>query len=290
MCSSPVRYFVTCLVILQLLPLLICSCATNNKPAEFYYSIPTVSYLRECPAYDCQVVAEIYSTDKVKFLAKSDTGWWQVQSTRDEKIGWTQRDLLSEIPLIARNYYVTVEALPLRDTPGEDIVSRKLLSYGDEVQKIAEREGWWRVLAGKDKAIGWIQAKMVSETPPRNPNKPEKPAESAESPRPPQAAYYFVAANSVNLYLIPTIPSQVVKVLTLNDKVEKISQAGSQWFKVRFLITGAEGWALARYFKDSPVAEKKQIVTDKKRSPKKTSSSKQKTPTPDLTNVEPEGM
>ena len=139
-------------IIILILPLLLCSCAKNYKPIEFYYSIPTVSYLRECPAYDCQVVTTIFNADKVKVLEKNDAGWWQVQSALDQKIGWTQRDLLSEIPLITQKYYVAADALPLRDSPNEDVVSRKLLGYGDAVQKIDEKDGWWRVLVEKDKS------------------------------------------------------------------------------------------------------------------------------------------
>jgi uncharacterized protein YgiM (DUF1202 family) len=219
----------------------------HNKKVDIYYSIPTVSYLRECPAYDCQVVTEVYNADKVKFMEKNDMGWCQVQSTRDQKIGWIQRDLLSDNPIFPKNYYVAVDALPLRDSPSEDIVSRKLLSQGDEVQKLAEKDGWWRVLAEKDKAIGWIPASMVSETQPEQVEKPQKTVEVASEPLPSsKTSYYFVASENVILYLIPSILSQVVKVLNLNDKVEKISQSSNTWVKVRYLSTGAEGWAFAR--------------------------------------------
>ena len=75
----------------------------------------------------------------------------------------------------------------------------------------------------------------------------------------------------------------LVKVLKLNDKVEKISQSGSDWFKIRYLDTGAEGWALAHCLKGSPVTDKNQIVTPEKRSPKKVKKFQSKP-------LEPEGM
>lgn len=277
------------LIIVLLISLLSYSCAVNNQNVDYYYSIPTLSYLRDCPGYDCQVVGEIYNANEVRFLEKNEAGWWRVQSLRDQKIGWIQGDLLSNVPLITKNYYVVADALPLRDSPGEDIVSRKLLDYGDEVHKIAEKDGWWRVLAEKDKSIGWIPAKMVSETRPEQPLEPEKTGEVSSTTAPPKNPYYFVAADNLKLYIIPSIPSQVVKELKLNDKVEKISQSGSLWVKVRYPVTGAEGWAQARYFKDSPVIDKNQIVTGKKKILKKASSQKNKK-SGESESLEPEGM
>jgi len=288
------RYFKAYIwvVIFQTLTVLLYSCTTHQEKKGFYYSIPTVSYLRECPAYDCQVVTEIYNADKVKFIEKLDTGWWQVQSSRDQKIGWIQLELLSNNPIIPQNYYVTVEELPLRSSPSSDIVSRKMLSHGDEVQKLGEKDDWWRVIVEKDKAIGWIPAKMVSETQPKQRGEPPKIDEAiSETPPSSKISYYFVASDNVKLYLIPSLSSQIVKVLKLNDKVAKISESGTTWIKVRYLNTGAEGWAAARYFKNSPVTDKNQIVTNKKKLRKKASSPKQKTPRPlDSQSLEPEGM
>ena len=265
------------------------ACAMNNK-VDLFYSIPTISYLRESPNYDCPVVTALYNADKVKLLEKNDNGWWEVQSLRNYNIGWIQGDLLSIIPIIAQNYYITVSDLPLRNSPREDVISRNLLGYGDTVKKISEKNGWWRILVEKDKSIGWIPATMASETPPE-PLEIEKPVPASDkidkvspaSQPTPQPSYYFVAAGSLNLYIIPFIPSQVVKVLKLNDKLEKISQSGNDWFKIRYLDTGAEGWVLAHFLKGSPVTDKNQIVTPIKKSPKKIKKFK-------LKSLEPEGM
>jgi uncharacterized protein YgiM (DUF1202 family) len=278
-------------IIVPLTSILLYSCAIKNNGVDYYYSIPTVSYLRECPNYDCQVVTEIYNSDKVSFLEKDDTGWWRVQSLRDQKIGWIPRDLLSTVILITKNYYVVADKLPLRDSPGKDIVSRKMLDYGAEVQKIGEKDGWWRVIAEKDKAIGWIPASMVSETRPEPFSEPVKTGEISSATPQPKTSYYFVAVENLKLYIIPSIPSQVVKELKLNDAVEKISQSGSSWVKVRYPATGAEGWAYARYFKDSPITEKNQIVTGKKKIYKKAASSKQRIKkSKEVESLEPEGM
>jgi uncharacterized protein YgiM (DUF1202 family) len=278
------------LFIIIILTLLFNACAAHNK-VDLFYSIPTISYLREGPGYDSPVVTELYNADTVKLLEKNDDGWWHVQSLRTENVGWTQRDLLSYTPIIAQNYYIIVSDLPLRNAPRQDVTSRNLLGYGDTVKKIAEKDGWWRILVEKDKSMGWIPATLASETPPA-PLEGKKPkitaSDKTEKATPanqpaPQFSHYFVAGGSVDLYIIPFIPSQVVKVLKLNDKVEKISQSGSEWFKIRYLDTGAEGWALARFLKASPVTDKNQIVTPEKKPPRKFRKSKSKP-------VEPEGM
>ncbi len=275
------------------------SCATSHKTESFYYSIPTVSYLREAPNYDSQVVAELYSADQVKPVNKSD-GWWRVQSLRDEKIGWTQRDLLSEAPIIAKNYYIDVDGLPFRDTPNEDVRSHNLLSLGDPVQKIDQKGGWWRVLVEKDKAIGWIPAATASETWPAPPgsvgaasNASEKGEKGSLLTRPAtQPDHYFVASENLQMHIIPLVSSQVVKVLILNSKVEKIAQQNAEWVKIRYLDTGAEGWAQARYLQASPVTKKSQIMTSGKKSRKKRKSpNKESSKEPSGSKgLEPEGM
>jgi hypothetical protein len=286
--------------IVALIVLLACliACSTPIQPPKLFYSVPTVSYLRETPNYDSQVITELYATDQVKPLNKSD-GWWQVQSLRNEKIGWTQRNLLSDTPLIANNYYITADGLPLRNTPNEDVMSRNLLSAGDLVQKIGQKDGWWRVIVAKDKAIGWIPAKMASETRPETPgsagasdNRPEKGKKDALLTQSiPQPDHYYVAAETLPLYIIPLMTSQVVKLLVLNSKVEKIAQHGSDWVKIRYLDTGAEGWTQARYLKPAPVTKKSQIVTSGNKSRKKIQvrKSPSKEP-PEAKGLEPEGM
>ena len=76
---------------------------------------------------------------RLNVIGKNDTGWWQVQSARDQKIGWIQPNLLSDIPIIPKSYYVTVDSLPLRDAPSEDIVSRKLLVMGMRLRSWRKR-------------------------------------------------------------------------------------------------------------------------------------------------------
>lgn len=275
--------------------ILVIACTTPRQP-ELFYSIPAVSYLRETPQYDSQVVAELYTADQVKLLNKSD-GWWQVQALRDDKIGWTQRDLLSENPIIPQDYYINADGVPLRPAPNEDILSRNLLSLGDLVQKLDQKGDWWRVLVEKDKTIGWIPAKVVSKNPPgaagsveAEPGISEKKAVSPTQTSP-APNHFFVAAETLPLHIIPLSSSQVVKILVLNNKVEKIAQNDPEWMKIRYLDTGAEGWAQARYLKDSPVTKRSQIVSSGRKTRKKGPSRKPTGKEPaESQALEPEGM
>jgi hypothetical protein len=293
---ASMRYAVmTRLIIIGFLGCLVACAITPHQP-ELLYSIPAISYLRETPQYDSKVVSELYTADQVKLLNKSD-GWWQVQSLRNEKIGWTQRDLLSEAPIIAKEYYITADGVPLRDAPHEDITSRNFLSMGEQVQKLEQKGDWWRVLVMKDKAIGWIPATMASETQPKpsglagTPDLAPEKQGKAVSPGPsPQPNHYFVAAETLPMHLIPLKSSQVVKILALNSQVAEIARNNFGWVKIRYLDTGAEGWSETRYLKTSPVTKKSQIVIERK-SRKKGHFRKAPSKEPSQTKgLEPEGM
>jgi uncharacterized protein YgiM (DUF1202 family) len=277
--------------------ILLNSCASLIRELDSFYCIQTVTYLRECPNNDCQVVAEIYYNDEVNPLEQGNDGWWRVQTVRDQKIGWMQRDLLSKAQIPVKNYYIAVDELPLRSSPSEEVISRNLLAYGEEVRKIAESNGWWRVLVEKDKSIGWIPAAMASDELGRQLVSDEAEVATAEETdniphsQPSPKSTYYVAAERLNLHMLPLMSSEVVRVLKINDIVETISQSGSNWVKVRYVDTGVEGWAQARYLKDSPVTDKTQIVGGKRR-PFKASQGK----TPPVQDpfesetLEPEGM
>ncbi len=293
----------TCRPLLRLLAAawlaLLPACATAPLKKEFFYCLPTVSYLRECPDFSCKVVAEIYNSDKLQLLEETGTGWWKVKSLRHDTVGWTQAALLSEFPLPVQIYYVTVQRLPLRSSPQEEAVSRQFLNFGDKVQKLAENQKWWRVLVEKDRSIGWLPADQVAPEVPVKPIPPQiakKPASAGgasgtmASP-PAKPAPLYVAAASAPLHQLPLKSSPSIKTLKLNDKVEPIAHSGEQWRKVRYLETGAEGWLETRLLREAPITEKGQIVPGTKRSAKKAASPK--TPEPlseEEEALEPEAM
>jgi uncharacterized protein YgiM (DUF1202 family) len=275
------------------------ACATTSGKPEFFFSIPTVSYLRECPDFKCQVVGELYNSDRVKLLEETATGWWRVQSLRSGAVGWTQAALLSPTPLQVAVYYVAAAKLPVRPTPSQEVTSRQVLVFGDRVQKLAESQGWWRVLVEKDRTVGWITADQVTAQPPEKPMATEPSGKSPTGPEnasrgektSPGPGFRFVAAPSASLHLLPLRSSQVLKTLKLNDKVQSIALAGQDWQKVRLPETGAEGWVESRFLRDSPVTAASQIVTGKKKTGKKPGAPAPPEPAAaPADTLEPEGM
>jgi uncharacterized protein YgiM (DUF1202 family) len=271
------------------------ACATTppSPPARIYYSIPAISYLRSCPGLDCPVVSEIYLGDEVQLMESRPDGWWRVRSPRDETVGWTQRPLLSERPLSGQTFQVAVKELPLRDSPHPEATARRRLEFGDRVQKLTERQEWWRVLAEKDRAIGWVPAVHLAETLPPAPV-PEAPRGEGDAGAAPAPApvYLYVASDTAALHLLPLKDSRVLRRLKLNDKVESIAESGPRWRKVRFPETGAEGWVETRLLRREPVTARGQIVPATGK-PARKAPPPEKTPPPQMVpeaGPEPEAM
>jgi len=261
---------------------LISACAAPQvaEAPETYYVTTLISYLRECPEYNCQVVAELYRGDAVKFLDNRGEDWWQMYSERTGRTGWLQSSLLSQTPLAITEAYSVRENVTLRDCPSNDCPGHKLLLRGEEVQKIIDNgRGWWRVLAVKDKSMGWVPANQVSATPERLAAPPEL-----------KKGSLFVGPETLELHALPLGDTQVVKVLNRNDKVEKLSEPGGQWLKVRHPKSGAEGWTKTNYLKDSPVVAE-EAPPKKKKAKKKVAAQKSKEEAPPQSPVmKPEPM
>jgi uncharacterized protein YgiM (DUF1202 family) len=201
-------------------------------------------------------------------LEEHEEDWWRVRLSQGGDAGWIPAKLLSSSPVQAESYYVAVATLPLRECPGEECPSRKQLLQGEPVRKIDQNEqGWWRVLVQKDLSLGWIPAAAVSE------NKPQEIVARRS-----EKVHYYVAASSLNLYLLPLTSSQVVKTLNLNEELEKLEQKSKDWVKIRQVSTGAEGWVLAQYLQEQQVPPQKPV-------PKKR---KKRLPKPALPKLEPE--
>jgi len=247
------------------------------KPSV-YYVTPVITYLKECPAYDCKVVGELYRADRVEPLEVKDN-WRRVRLEKGALTGWLPQELLSPTPVEALNFYVAADSLELRECPSPDCPFRKILLRGDRVQKIDENDqGWLRVLVEKDASIGWILASQVTDQAPRTEAQPDAAKE-----------YLYAAAASMNLYSLPLFSSKIVKTLPLNEKVEVLVHHGKDWFKVRHLASGAEGWAAAKDLKSAPVSTEPP-PKPKKKFRKKPAPPKPPQPGPDEAPPEPEAM
>jgi uncharacterized protein YgiM (DUF1202 family) len=220
-------------------------------PTRIYYVTPPVTYLRDSPTYEAGEVAPIYLADQVERLENEQNGWWQVRSVANQQVGWMDGRLLSPDPVPVATYYAAQSGLPLRDFPGTDGPSRKRLAQGDELLQIDQDErGWTRVIVAKDKGIGWVETAALSPVAPA-------PIEAAPQVKKPEGkAILFVAVPTLNLRSLPLASSEVVRVLKLNEQVEKLATHQRDWLKVRYPETGSEGWAASRFLKDSPVQEK----------------------------------
>jgi len=237
------------------------SCSSMNpKPSqEIYYTTPPVTFMREFPRYDSPNVAAVYRGDQVLILSRQADDWCLVQIVQSGKMGWIQSPLLSAEPIPTPTYSVQVSKVRLQDTPQKNATSPEVLYRGDKVRKLSEnQEGWWMVLAEKDKSLGWIPATAVSERQPEtaSPMQAAGPSEKGPamvtaSPPPASKQFYYVATSNLNLHSLPMVSSQVVNTLKFNDRVEKIGQSDSQWIKVRYPVTGSQGWARGIFLADS---------------------------------------
>lgn len=252
-------------VLLALLPA--CASFSPGPQVQVAYSIPAVSYLRACPGLDCPAVAEIFLGDQVQVLETRPDGWWRVQSRRDEAQGWIQGTLLSERPLPGTTYHVRVRDLPLRDSPHPEGTFRRRLEFGERVQKLTEKEEWWRVLAEQDRAIGWVPKASLADRLPPEAEPPATASAPRPGPAPPAPPILHVASDAAALKALPLKTSRVLRRLKLNDRVESIAVSGPGWRKVRLVETGAEGWVETRFLRPDPVTARRQIVPAVKKQP-----------------------
>jgi uncharacterized protein YgiM (DUF1202 family) len=267
------KFYLTYFVLFILLLINSCVSPETWQSQEVYYTNPVVTYLRESPGYASQTSATLYQGEQVIILSRTNDDWCQVKTAPGGQIGWIHSTLLSSKPIPIETYYVQVQEVPLRAAPQKEIRSRLVLHRGDKVRKLSENEqGWWRVLVEKDRSLGWIPVSTISGYPSKKTlsgaaEKPsekiieEKPASSRPAPNQP----FFVATTVLKLHRLPLISSEVVKVLTFSERVEKVSQSGSNWLKVKHPKTGVQGWTQSFYLSESPAKVPKPIPQKKER-------------------------
>ncbi|MCX5893905.1 MAG: SH3 domain-containing protein, partial [Deltaproteobacteria bacterium] len=217
------------------------ACATPpHSPEGDHYLTTDMTYLRDASTFDSNVVGQLYKGDQVEKLAVGPAGWWRVRSGRTGQVGWVAADLFSPTPVPVPRFVVT-QTVNLRECPKDLCPSLQLLSRGDQVQKIEPNDqGWWRVLVIESRNLGWLPGKTLAE------NLEE--AEAAEKP------YLYVAVRRLKLLRQPQPEAEVVKLLQVNDQVEKLDQNPAGWVKIRQPASGAVGWVQGRYLEPLPVA------------------------------------
>jgi len=209
--------------------------STGGYPVAptFDYVVPTTSYLRDCPGYDCGIVTELYSGDRVVILDRNDFGWARVQLDRTGAIGWLPNNLLSHSPVPA-SFYVSLTTVYLRSCADYNCPAVELLHRGDRVDKLdQDGRGWWRMRAFRSGQVGWIPASALS-----------------IRPGPP---YYYVNVNSLALRSGPGTGYKVLTTLGLNSQVEVLGSGSGGWLQVRDARTAIIGWVYGRYLESFPV-------------------------------------
>lgn len=232
------RYPLWCLTLILLILTLVNACETPRTGGypvapTYYYVVPPTTYLRDCPGYECGVMGEVYSGDRVIVLDRNNFGWARVQADRTGTIGWLAGDLLSPSPLPA-TFYVTLPSVYLRDCGDYNCRALELLQRGDRVEKIdQDYRGWWRVTSSRSHRTGWIPAIAVS-----------------SRPGPP---YYYVNVSSLTLRTGPSTGHKMITALSLNTQVEMLGSGVGGWVQVRDVRTGTIGWVASRYLESYPV-------------------------------------
>jgi uncharacterized protein YgiM (DUF1202 family) len=210
--------------------------ATGGYPVapKYNYIIPTVTYLRDCPGYECGIVSELYSGDRVVVLDRNDFGWVRVQLERTGAIGWISSDMLSYSPVPA-TFYVSLATAHLRSCADYNCAAVELLHRGDRVDKLdQDNRGWWRVRSFRTNNAGWIPAAALS-----------------IKPGPP---YYYVNVSSLALRSGPSTSNQMLTTLGLNSRVEVLASGVGGWLQVRDTRTNLIGWVYGRYLEAFPVS------------------------------------
>jgi len=208
-----------------------CAAPLPHSPEGDYYLTADMTYLRDKATFDSNVVGQLYKSDQVEKLDAGPSGWWRVRSGRTGQIGWVFADLFSHTPVPVPRFLVT-QTVNLRECPQDLCPPLELLSRGAPVQKLEQNDqGWWRVLVIESRHLGWLPAKTLAEN-----------LEKAAA-----KSYLYVAVRHLKLFGQPRPEAEVVKVLQVNDQVEKLDQNPAGWLKVRQPSSGAVGWVQGRY-------------------------------------------
>jgi uncharacterized protein YgiM (DUF1202 family) len=220
---------------------------TGGYPVSptYNYVVPTVTYLRDCPGYECGIVSEVYSGDRVVVLDRNDFGWVRVQLDRTGGIGWISADLLS-YSAVPASFYVSLRNVYLRSCADYNCSTVELLHRGARVDKLdQDSRGWWRVRSFSTGNLGWIPAASLS-----------------IRPGPP---YYYVNVSSLALRSGPSTGNKILTTLGFNNQVEVMGSGVSGWLQVRDTRTNIIGWVYGRYLESSPVSSPRSVP--KPRSP-----------------------
>lgn len=131
------------------------------RPVFYYVNRDSVPLL-ECPRNDCLRLQVLFRGDQVQRVAEGEGGWWHILAIKSRSLGWVPSELLAETIQETRArqqrpyYYVKRVRVRLRAKPSTNSEIVRVLKFNDQVQKIEEGPGWFKVRQPSSGAVGWI--------------------------------------------------------------------------------------------------------------------------------------
>ncbi len=166
--------------------------STPVAPALYYVKEDSLPLL-ECPGSDCLPLQMLFRGDQVQKIEEGDQGWWRVWTIKGRSLGWVRASALTAESAEAWStqpkpyYYVAVRELTLRAQPSLRSQVLRNLRFNDQVLKIGEAKGWFKVRQPSSSAEGWVFSRDLEPTPsiaPRDlpPKKNLRPFKQREEP------------------------------------------------------------------------------------------------------------
>jgi uncharacterized protein YgiM (DUF1202 family) len=135
----------------------------NPVATVFYYVNEDTLPLLECPRSDCIPLQLLFLGDQVQRVEEADQGWYRVLVIKSRSLGWVPASSLTERiedtqlkQLRKPYYYVAATKLILRGKPSNRSEAVRTLRFNDQVQKLGETKGWFKVRQPSSGAVGWV--------------------------------------------------------------------------------------------------------------------------------------
>ena len=144
----------------------------NPVATVFYYVNEDTLPLLECPRSDCIPLQLLFLGDQVQRVEEADQGWYRVLVIKSRSLGWVPASSLTERiedtqlkQLRKPYYYVAATKLILRGKPSNRSEAIRTLRFNDQVQKLGETKGWFKVRQPSSGAVGWVTSRDLETLP-----------------------------------------------------------------------------------------------------------------------------
>jgi uncharacterized protein YgiM (DUF1202 family) len=141
-------------------------------PTQFFYLNEDTLPLLECPRSDCIPIQLLFRGDQVQRVEEGDQGWWRVLVIKSRSLGWVRAVALTERFEETRHkqprktyFYVALSKIPLRATPSNRGEVIRTLQFNDQVQRIGQTQGWFKVRQPSSGAFGWVISRDLEDLP-----------------------------------------------------------------------------------------------------------------------------